>query len=222
MKVIINESSTLLSNVTTGTGKTEVFDSQETSECSERPSHCFQGSSWTARGRKKDWHGGTIACTPKESCVNKRHCTFVVAPGAQRFHPERDLCRVARRRGSHAGCRQTAESSRCVYTEQLSVILSCPHRTWNLLRSTVGAFASSRRSSQTGKKANGTWRSHGSATLTRHSTKSETLCSETMSLGARERMARKPVLRSACRVSSVTPGRRWEICRTTSGPDTRA
>ena len=54
--------------------------------------------------------------------MNKRHCTFVVAPGAQRFHPERDLCRVARRRGSHAGCRQTAESSRVVSTPNVESV----------------------------------------------------------------------------------------------------
>ena len=37
----------------------------------------------------------------------------------------------------------------------------------------------------------------------------------TTNLGAGERMAKKPVLRSACRVSSVKAERRWEICRTT-------
>ena len=80
----------------------------------------------------------------------------------------------------------------------------------------MSALASSQRSSQTGEKAFGTWRSEGSGTSTKHSTKSEAFCSETMmSLGVRERMARKPVLRSACRVSSVTARRRWEFCRTT-------
>ena len=57
---------------------------------------------------------------------------------------------------------------------------------------------------QTGEKACGTWRSHGSATSTGHSTKSETFCSETMSLEAREKTARKPVLRSARRVCTTT------------------
>ena len=45
------------------------------------PSRCFQGSTWTVRGRTEDRRGATVACTPKESCVNKRHCTVVVAPG---------------------------------------------------------------------------------------------------------------------------------------------
>ena len=78
MKVMINEDSTLLSIVTTGRAPTEGIGSQGTG-----PLHCFQGSSWTARGRKEDWHGVTLACTPKESFGNKRHHTFVVAPGTE-------------------------------------------------------------------------------------------------------------------------------------------
>ena len=86
MKVIIDKASTLLSVVTTGKGPTEGFDSQETSECPDRLlSHCFQGSTWTARGGKVDWHGATFACNPKESFVNKRHHTIVVAPGHRGF-----------------------------------------------------------------------------------------------------------------------------------------
>ena len=47
-----------------------------------------------------------------------------------------------------------------------------------------------------------------------------------MSLGVRERMARKPVLRSACRVSSVTARRRGEnlqnnICKHYTKPTRR-
>ena len=73
MKVLINEASILLSVVTTGKAPTEGFDSQEASECQTvLPSHCFQGSSWTARGRKEDRHGVTITSNPKESFVNKR------------------------------------------------------------------------------------------------------------------------------------------------------
>ena len=50
MKVMINEASTLLGVVTTDKATTEGFGSQETSECSDKPSH-RKGSRWTARGR---------------------------------------------------------------------------------------------------------------------------------------------------------------------------
>ena len=54
------------------------------------------------------------------------------------------------------------------------------------------------------------------------STKSEAFCSETVSLGARERMVRKPVSCSAWRVRSVAVENRWrKLCRTTSGTRSR-
>ena len=211
MKVLINKASALLSDVTTGTRRTD------TSECSDRPSFALLSGFHVDCQRKEGGQAWSDHCLHpervlrEEEALHLRRCNR-----AQRFHPEHDHWRVAGKHESHPGCTQTAESSRCVYTEQLSVILLCPHQTWNLVRLTMGALASSQRSSQTGEKACGTWRSHGSATSTRHWTKSETFCSETTSLGARERTARKPVLHSSCRVSPVTAESRWEICRTTS------
>ena len=68
---------------------------------------------------------------PKESCVNKRHYTVIVAAGHRGFIQNVNIGEL-QADTSHPGCRQTAEPSRCVYTEQLSVILSCPHQQmWN-------------------------------------------------------------------------------------------
>ena len=86
VKKVMNEASTLLNVVTTGKAPTE--DSacrKRVSARTDLPSHCFHGSSCTARGRKEDRHGATIACTPKESRTNKRHDTFVVAPKHRGF-----------------------------------------------------------------------------------------------------------------------------------------
>ena len=160
----------------------------------------------TANGGASKTCAGSHHCLHPERCLREQealhhHC----CTRAQSFHSEHDHWRIA-----------GGQIRLDVFSEQLSVILSCSHQTWTLLRPTMSALASTQRSSQTGEKACGTWRSQGSGTSTKHSTKSEAFCSETMmSLGVRERMARKPVLRSACRVSSVTARRRWEFCRTT-------
>ena len=64
-KVMINEASTILSTVPNSKAPREGFGSQETSECSDKPSFAF--AFYTDRWRKEDRHGVTIACTPKES-----------------------------------------------------------------------------------------------------------------------------------------------------------
>ena len=112
MKVMINEASTLLSVATTGKVPTEGIGSQGTG-----PLHCFQGSSWTARGRKEDRHGVTLDCTPKESFVNKRHYTFVVAPGTQVFIQNMTTCAL---QADTSHILNADRQSRCVFREQLS------------------------------------------------------------------------------------------------------
>ena len=62
-----------------------------------------------------------FACTPKESCVIKRHCTFVVAPGHRGF--------IQNITTLHADTvtswfQQTAKSSRCVYTLRHPVVFT--------------------------------------------------------------------------------------------------
>ena len=88
--------------------------------------------------------------------MNKRHYTIVVAPGHRGFI-QNHLARCTQTWVT-SWFQQTPQSSRCAHTEQLSVILSCSHHTWNLLRLMMGALASSQRSSQTGEKARETWR----------------------------------------------------------------
>ena len=86
MKVMINEASTLLSVVTTGKAPAEESARRKrVSVQTALPLRCFQDSTWTARGRKEDRYGVTIACIPKESCTKKRHCTIIVAPGPRGF-----------------------------------------------------------------------------------------------------------------------------------------
>ena len=124
MKVMINEASTLLSVVTNGKAPTEGTGLQGTG-----PLHCFQGSSWTARGRKEDRHGVTLDCTPKDSFVNKRHHTFVVAPGLRGFiqnmttgalHADTGHILVPDRQPSHLdACTQNSSPSSCrVHTKR--------------------------------------------------------------------------------------------------------
>ena len=53
MKVMINEASTLLSVVTTGTARTEGFYSQETSECPDKPSLALLSGFYMDRQRRE-------------------------------------------------------------------------------------------------------------------------------------------------------------------------
>ena len=72
----------------------------------------------------------------EQEALHRHRCTK-----AKRFHPERPLARCTQTRVT--SWLQAAGSCRCVHTEQLSVILSCPHQSWTLLRSTMGAVATS-------------------------------------------------------------------------------
>ena len=142
----INEASTLLSVVTTGKATTEGSTrSKRVSAQTNPPSHCFQGSTWTARGRKEDRHGVTIACTHKESY--RRRCTR-----AQRFHSEHDHWRVAGRHGSHPGsskqpthldaCTQNSSPSSCRVHTKRGI---CRDRRWAHWRAHEGPVRLARR-----------------------------------------------------------------------------
>ena len=167
IKVMI-EASTFLSVVTTG----KVIE--ETSECSERPSFALLSGFVQDRQRKEDkqaWRDHRLhpeRVLREQETLLRHRCTQ-----AQLFHSEHEHWRVAGRHESHLWSQQTAESSRCENTEQLFVISSYPHQTWNLWRSTMSESASSQRSSETGDKACGAWRSQRTATSRRYPTKSE-------------------------------------------------
>ena len=210
MKLMINEGSSLLI-VADDVAKHQSRDSTRSKRVSaetDLPLHCFQGSSSNRPKKEGGQAWSDHRLQPERVLPRKRGTT----PSSLHLGTEVSFMNT----GDHLGAcadRTARPSSLCVYAEQLS--------TWSLLRSTMGALASSRKSSQTVEKPRGTWRSHESATSTRHSTKWEAFCSETTSLGATESKARKPVLRSARRVSSVTAGRTWQVCRTTSGARSR-
>ena len=159
------------------------------------------------RQRKEGGQAWSDHCLHPDRTTHHPRCTR-----AQRFHSER----VPLARG-----RQTAESSRCVHTKQLFVILSCSHQTWESVEIFDGRIGEL-------TKVQSDWR-EGLRDLAQSRTsklnealdESQAFCSETMSLAARERTARKPVLCSACRARSVTAERRREIGRTTSGVRSR-
>ena len=66
MKVMINETSTLLSDVTTGKAPTEGVGSQETSECSQRPPFTLRSGFSTDRQRKERRTGMEYRCMHPE------------------------------------------------------------------------------------------------------------------------------------------------------------
>ena len=162
MKVMINEASTLLSVVTTGKEGTN-----RGNRLAGNGSLALLSGFVMDRQRKEGGHAWSDPRLHPErvfreqEALHLRRCTrhrgFIQNMTTGALQADTSHILVADRQPHHLDA--------C--TEQLSDILSCPHQTWTLSRPTMGALASSQRSSQTGEKACGTWRSQGSATSTR-------------------------------------------------------
>ena len=72
MKVMINEASALLSVVTTGKAPTEGFDSQETSECSDRPSLALLSGFYMDRQRREGGPAWSDHCLQPEKVFREQ------------------------------------------------------------------------------------------------------------------------------------------------------
>ena len=112
MKVMINEASTLLSVVTSGKAPTEGFDPQETSECSDRPSFALLPGFVMDRQREGGLAWRDHRLHPERVLRDQEAPHFCRCTRAQRFHPERDHCRVAAR------TQNTSPSSCRVHTKR--------------------------------------------------------------------------------------------------------
>ena len=145
---------------------------------------------------------------PTESCVNKGHYTFVVAPGHRGFIHDMttgalhaDTCHILVPADSRV-------ISMRVHRQALHhpVVLT-PNVESGELTTVQSDWREGLRDLEQSRISN----------LKEALDEVRNFLQRDDGLGARERMARKPVLRSACSASSVTAENRWESCRTTSG-----
>ena len=122
MKVVANEASTLLSVVTTGKAPIKRFGSQETSECSDRPSFALRSGLVVDSHRKEGGQAWRDQRLRPERVLQEapqlRRCT-----SHRCFIQNMTICRVAHRHGSHLGsnrqpshfdaCTQNSSPSSC-------------------------------------------------------------------------------------------------------------